>query len=188
MGESTDHPRPLLIVVTGRPGAGKTTLASLLATTIRCPVVGRDAIKEGYVNTTGASGSPGDEIARTIYEAFFDVVSLLLSRRVTLVAEAAFQHKVWAPKLAHFTDVARVRLVICSIDAKLARTRQVERGLADPIREQFHCDEYSQAAREGRELPVGDYDPPHLDVPTLAVNTTNGYEPSLESVVSFVLA
>jgi hypothetical protein len=188
MGGSTDHPQPLLIVVTGRPGAGKTSLASLLAKTIRCPVVGRDAIKEGYVNTTGASGSPGDEIARTIYETFFDVVNLLLSRRVTLVAEAAFQHKVGAPKLTPFIEIARVRLVICSIDAKLARSRQLERGLADPERERFHDDGYLKAAREGRELPVGDYDPPHLDLPTLTVNTTNGYEPSLESIVSFVRA
>ena len=42
---------PSLIVVTGRPGAGKTTLAHTLARLIRCPALIRDELKEGFVLT-----------------------------------------------------------------------------------------------------------------------------------------
>ncbi|MBI5301695.1 MAG: AAA family ATPase [Chloroflexi bacterium] len=41
--------RPFIIVVTGRPGSGKTTLAHELSKRIHCPVFCRDEFKEGYV-------------------------------------------------------------------------------------------------------------------------------------------
>jgi len=177
---------PTLIVVTGRPGSGKTTLAHSLAGAIRCPAICRDEVKEGFVNTTGRSGEPGSEDERHVYNAFFDTVELLLRRRITLVAEAAFQHKLWAGKLEPLREIARVRIVICVVDPQLARTRHVERSLADPERERFHHDRAWQEAREGRELPIGDYDPPHLvDLPTLNVDTSDGYQPPFETIVTF---
>src|SRR3954471_8964714 len=101
---------PSLIVVTGQPGAGKTTLAHALARSIRCPAICRDEIKEGFINTRGQVqriDKPAPDAAWHVYQAFFDTVELLLSRRVTLIAEAAFQHKVWAPKLEPLQQIAR---------------------------------------------------------------------------------
>jgi len=45
--------KPYLLVVTGRPGAGKTTFAKNLGNEIFMPVISRDQIKEGYVHTFG---------------------------------------------------------------------------------------------------------------------------------------
>ena len=185
MDETKERTQPTLIVVTGRPGSGKTTLAHALARAIRCPAICRDEIKEGRVNTTGQKGTTGDEIGRQVYETFFQAVKLLLDHRITLVAEAAFQHKLWAPKLKTMATRAQVRIIVCEVDAKLARARHIERGLADPMRERFHDDHAVQAAREGVELPIGEYEPPRLAVPTLVVNTTNGYEPAFDRVVLF---
>ena len=61
----------------------------------------------------------------------------------------------------------------------------ISRKPSDP--ERFRGDR-PVAAREGRDLPIGGYDPPHLDVPTLHVDTTDGYKPTFEAIVSFVLA
>jgi predicted kinase len=90
MDQTPPIPQPLLIVVAGRPGAGKTTLAHSLARAVRCPAICRDEFKEGLVNTTGEIGTPGDAIVWKVYEVFFDTVTFLLSHRITLVAEAAF--------------------------------------------------------------------------------------------------
>ncbi len=185
MGKVAELSPPSLIVVTGRPGSGKTTLAHALARAVRCPAVCRDEIKEGFVNTTGQTPQPGDDSALKVYEAFFDAVTLLLNRGVTLIAEAAFQHRLWAPKLEPLRGIARIRIILCDVGAALARARHVERGLADPAREHFHDDRAVQAAREGRELPIENYDPPRLDVPTLKVDTSDGYHPALEAIVSF---
>ncbi len=187
MGEIRQN-QPALIVLTGRPGSGKTTLAHALAKTIRCPAICRDEIKEGFVNTTAQVGAPGDEITWQIYEAFFDTVRLLLDRRITLVPEAAFQHTPWTRKLEAISQIARVRIIVCSLEPQLARKRHIERGLADPVREQFHHDRAVQAAREGLELPIGDYQPPKMDVPTLMVDTSDGYRPDFQSIVSFACA
>jgi predicted kinase len=181
-------PQPLLIVVAGRPGAGKTSLAHCLARAVRCPAICRDEIKEGFVNTIGAAGESGDDIARRVYGLFFDTVKFLLSHRITLVAEAAFQHKLWAPKLELLREIARIRIVLCSIDPELARSRRIERALADSTRERFHHDRAVQASREGHEPPIESYDPPHLDVPTLTVDTSDGYQPAFETIVSFACA
>jgi predicted kinase len=184
--ESATDPRPVLIVVTGRPGAGKTTLAHALARAIRCPAVCRDEIKEGVVNTLGRPGRPGDEIERRVYETFFETIDLLLSRGVTLVAEAAFQHKNWAPKLEPLRERARIRIVLCDVDPVLARARHVERSATDPERGRFHHDRTVQADEAGRTLPIGEYDPPRIEgAAALTVDTSAGYRPDISMIVAF---
>jgi predicted kinase len=180
--------KPSLIVVTGQPGAGKTSLVHSLARAIRCPALCRDELKEGLVNTTGIGGAPADDLAGDVYEAFFDTINLLLSYNITLVIEAAFQHKLWAPKLEPLREIARVRIVVCTVDPELARVRQIEREQSDPTRAWFHHNRLAQAARDGSDPPRMCYDPPHLDVPTLTVNTSEGYVPDFETVVSFARA
>ena len=173
--EAADGDRPTLIVVAGPPGAGKTTLAHMLARAVRCPVVSRDEIKEGLVHTAGAAGDAGGELQRRATDAFFDALALLLGRGVTVVAEAAFQHKVWEPRLEPLRGIANVRLVLCVIDIERALARRAARGVADPARARFHP-----------EVPMsGSYEPPRLDVPTLRVDTAEGYRPDFDTVVAF---
>ena len=183
--------QPSLIIVTGRPGAGKSTLAHALARAVRCPLLSRDEIKEGLVHATRELGEPGGEAQRRASDAFFDVVTVLLDRGVTVVAEAAFQHHVWAPRLEALPGNARVRIILCHVPPELARARHVERGLADPTREQLHHDHVVRVARAGgdwRALPIGEYEPPRSDFPTLVVDTTDGYRPAFEEIAAFARA
>ena len=174
-----------LTVVAGRPGSGKTTLAHALARAIRCPAVCRDEVKEGLVHSLTPAAAQTEAAQRHANDVFFKTVELLLRHGVTLVAEAAFQHKVWAPRLEPLFAIAKARVIVCTVDAEVARSRHVDRGLADPERERFHGDHAVRAAREGLSLPIGSYEPPKFDVPTLVVDTTDGYRPALEHIIAF---
>ena len=66
---------PTLVVVSGPAGAGKTTLAHLLARAVGCPVICRDEIKEGMVHAAeGLVPGPGDALTQRTLPTFFGVL------------------------------------------------------------------------------------------------------------------
>jgi predicted kinase len=165
---------PLLAVVCGRPGAGKTTLAKALGAELRCPVLGRDEFKEGYLRTEPQALDA--DAARAANQAFFDCLALLLQEGISTVAETAFQHKLWAPNLEPFLPFADVRLVICDLSPEAAFARRQERERQDPGRLTFHP-----------HLPSGgEWLAPELAVPTLMVSTANGYQRGIPEIVEFL--
>ena len=177
---------PTLVIVSGPAGSGKTTLAHAIASAVGCPAICRDEIKEGMVHATwgpAASGfvpRPGDELTARTLPVFFGVLELLVRAGVTTVAEAAFQDHVWRPRLEPLLDLARLRIVNCIVDPDLALRRIWQRAQDNPLR-RAHAD-------PGPERPSG---PPaftriSLDVPSLEVDTADGYRPGLDQIVAFV--
>jgi predicted kinase len=172
--------RPLLVIVTGRPASGKSTLAHLLAREIKCPLVSRDEIKEGFVNTVGSPHHQlGDSANWQVYETFFDTIDLLTARNISVVAEAAFQHKLWAPRLAALQDKASIKIILCNASPELTRQRFIQRLATDPTREKFHGDDPNSFA--------GTYEPLSMNVPTLVVDTAQDYRPEIGNIVAFLL-
>jgi hypothetical protein len=157
----------------------------VLAKAIRCPLISRDAIKEGYLNTLKNTSASDSDITRHVYETFFSTIEFLLEKRISLVIEAAFQHKVWQPKLESLQAIAYIRIVHCAIDAQSAKTRFIERSLMDVERVQYHDDLTVEASREAIEHLIENYEPPQMDVPTLHVNTADGYQPAFDEIVLF---
>ena len=120
--------RPRLILVTGPAGSGKTSLAYALGRAIGCPVVSRDAIKEGMVVAEpGFAATTGDHLTARAYEVFFATLALMLRAEVTTVAEASFGHQRWVTGLASLTDLAHLRVVRCQVSDAEARSRMQRR-------------------------------------------------------------
>ena len=171
--------------MTGRPGAGKATICKLLSKRLWMPVLSRDEIKEGYVNTFGIKH---DELSADTNAVttnfFFDAVDLYLENKVSTIIEAAFQHKVWEPRLAKIAELANPFMIICSVDAETAANRHLQRGLNEPEREFYHGDKRVGVYREtGVMLPASDYETPHFDVPTVHVSTDGEYSPTIDEIV-----
>lgn len=177
---------PTLVVVTGPPGAGKTTLAHTLARALRCPLISRDEMKEGLVNTLRRNNTFSADVNGYVYGVYFDTLERLLSSHITLVTEAAFQHKVWTPKLNLLRQMARIRLICCTVPAELARTRYIERAGADPYRATFHDDLTGVLNADLARTLIGRYEPPQLAVPTMTVDTADGYSPGIEDMLAFI--
>jgi len=180
--------KPKCIIVTGRPGAGKTTLAKALGQRLWIPVISRDEIKEGYVNTFGVKHDqlPADANA-VVFDIFFDIVCRYLAHNVSTVIEAAFQHQVWVRKMPQISEISRPYLVICFVEGMTAARRHLERGLDDPNREFYHGDKRVSIYREtGVIAPPADYVTPAFDVPMLFVSTEAGYVPSIDEIARWI--
>ncbi len=179
---------PKLVIVTGRPGSGKTTLAKELGRLTKLPVFCRDEFKEGYVNTFEVNhNNLASNTNKVVTDTFFETIEFLLSRNVSLIAEAAFQHKVWEllfKKVSLFSDVY---FIICEVEPYLAAKRHLQRGLEDPSREFYHGDNrVTHYKRTGEFLEPGEYLPPNFDVPTITISTKEGYSPSLDYVKNLI--
>lgn len=170
--------KPLLVVVIGMPGSGKTTLATAIAQEIRCPLVSRDAIKEGTLRTLGMDLAADRDVTSQVYEAFFGNIQLLLNANTSLVAEAAFQHKAWYAKLEPLQEVADIRIILCAIPPQLANTRQLLRAKEDPLFAQYH------PASPNHDQMNQSFEVLRMDVPMLSIDTT--IEPDLAAIATFL--
>lgn len=181
--------KPKCIIVSGRAGSGKTTLSKKLGQRLCMPVISRDEIKEGYVNTFAIRHDqlPPDTNA-VANNFFFEVVNHFLTAKISLVIEAAFQHHVWEPRISKIAELGIPFLVVCSIDGEMAAKRHLQRGLDNPNREYFHGDKRVSIFREtGVLTPPADYVAPNFDLPTIHVSTEADYAPSLEFIASQIL-
>jgi hypothetical protein len=131
--------------------------------------------------TPGFEPGPGDELTNRTLPTFFDVLELLLKAGVTTVAEAAFRDRLWRPALEPLQRLATIRLVHCVLDPDVALERSLRRRRDDPVR-RAHAD----PGPEQRELGHKPFERVSIDAPSIEVDTTNGYEPDLETIVGFV--
>jgi len=157
-----------LVVVSGPPGAGKSTLAHRLGDATGFPVISRDEIREGVVH----AGTP-DPDRRHTYRVFAETVTALARAGVTVIAEAAFQDHLWRPILAPLLPRVPIRVIRCRVAAPVTEARIAGRPAA------------GRAAHGGNPVTADAWQPITLDVPALTVDTTDGYDPGEASIVAF---
>ena len=97
---------------------------------------------------------------------------------MTTVAEAAFQHRLWIEGLALLDGLADLRVIRCRVDAE--------------ARPETGCSAGGPSSRPGLPTPTSSTWPPRRrslrwpsDVPTLDVDTADGYRPELPAVIAF---
>ena len=182
----TERPTPTLVVVSGPPRTGKTSLARTIARAIPCPAVCRDEIKEGMVHAVGDGfrAASGDPLTQRTLPVFFDVIGTLLAAGVTTVAEAAFQDPLWRHGLEPLLGQARLRIVQCHADPAIGRER---RRVAVEGGQTAHAKIVGDEVEDWREA-YASFDRLSLPAPSIDVDTTDGYAPGIEAIVEFVRA
>jgi predicted kinase len=143
----------------------------------------RDELKEGLVHAHAGARVPGADAA--VRAVFFEALGVLVRAGVSVVAEAAFQDRVWRPGLEPLAAHTQLRVVQCRVDPALAR-RRIAGRLAAGGHRAAHADRELLAAPPGAGNLLDDFTPLSLPgVPRLCVDTTRGYNPPLADVVAF---
>jgi predicted kinase len=166
---------PLLVVVTGAPGSGKTTIARALAVELRLPLLAKDDVKEALFDELGNGDREWSrKLGRATYEILFAVARRLLETGASCILESNFSD----PAPLRALPRARVVQIFCNAPDEVVLERYAKRE-----RHPGHLD--AQIINELRtRLAAGEWRPLELDGTLIEVETSRRVDArSLSSAV-----
>lgn len=170
--------RPLAVLLSGAPGAGKTTLANRLGDVMRMPVVSNDRVRQATLWTLGTDdlgeAPPGPPL-------FYGVMESYLRLGVSVIGDMTLRPGLSEPDVAaRLAPCADLVVVHCRTAGALLRFER--RTRRDPV----HRLLLARVLPEVRHLQESVWEPLDLGCPTIIVDTTDEYEPTLAMIVSWI--
>jgi len=164
------------VVVSGAPGTGKTTVATILAEQLAVPMLSLDAIKEALAATLGV----GDEDwSDRLGEAAAEVLFRLAASFPGVVAEGWWRRTRRDRAIQEFSGWIEV---FCRCEPRVAQQRMRERAASD--RHPIHRDVINPVLLEEAGAVAASVTPLHLGSALIEVDTTEPLEgsPTLAAV------
>lgn len=182
---------PLLVIVTGHPASGKTTLARRLSDELQVPLVAKDGIKERLFDVLGGGDSDwSHRLGLAAMKLLYDQLESILTAGVAVVAEANFDRELATVELGALigrTNARVVQVVMRADGDELVRRfrDRIDSGERHPGHPQGR-DVVAELAAAVRDP----YVPPDLPGPTVDVdvNDLDAYdeEATIREVVDVV--
>jgi predicted kinase len=184
-------PKPPLVIVSGAPASGKTTLSRLLADHLPLPLISKDRLREIFRDAFNAETR--EESRRLIapgFVVFSELISELLRAGVGVVAECNFHRGISEPELRPVAALGTPVIIHCQTSRELSYRRFRQRhALALPERRYaFDGDRIAELERGILPDAWERAEPVEIGAPVVRVDTTDGYLPDLDGIVAFIRA
>jgi predicted kinase len=174
-------PTPI-VVVTGAPAAGKTTVAEALADGLRLPLIAKDPVKEVLFDALGHGDVEWSKrLGRAVYPLLYHMLAQQLLAGRSCVLEANFDHAAASETLAALRarQPFRALQIVCVADPDVLLARYGSRAGRHP----GHLDD--QRVDDVREaIEAGRWRALDLGGETFEVDTTDWSEVDLPAVVA----
>lgn len=123
--------KPFLIIVTGRPAAGKSTLANWLATELKLPVVSKDRIREVLFDQLGWKDRQwAQQLGRASIDLMFYFAQTQLMSGNSIIMDNAFHPDETTPRVLALKAKTNAEIVqiICNAKSETLFQRFKERA------------------------------------------------------------
>lgn len=179
-------PKPLLLLVSGPPAAGKTTLARRLAKEFALPLINKDGIKELLFDTVGTRDYEWSQgLGRASIALLYDFLERLLAANVSVIAESNFHGEADSRKIARLSqtyDFLSLQLH-CTASADVLEERN-ERRRHTAERYPGHVQPPQSSLKP--HIEAGVWRPLHIEGRTVIISTDDfdavDYAPAFDAV------
>jgi predicted kinase len=162
---------PLLVVVTGPPASGKSTIARELAKELRIPFLSKDELKERLYEELGSGEEREEAIERSATAILYSVAASNLTVGVNVLVESNFDRDTDTAPLRALD--ARIVQVHCGGDPD-ALVRNFAARSASGKRHPGHDDAPEDAGELRRKIESGLWDPLDLPGELIRVDASQG--------------
>ncbi|MEF3275881.1 MAG: ATP-binding protein [Chloroflexus sp.] len=180
---------PALIIITGYPATGKTTLSQALATSLRLPLLSKDAYKEVIFDGLGWSDREWSRrIGITAILLLYHTAATILASGQSLIVESNFHVDLDTPRmqLLQARTPFRPIQIRCVARGEVLVERIISR-VAQGQRHPGHCDDIAPADLE-IVRSRGDIEPLPIGGPLLTVDTTVPAQIDMPAIVAWTRA